>query len=68
MCIYIHDNIIYSIEYLEGNYDENDDSNFGYSLGYTKIYNMFSFSAVAACVNTDAYSSNKVMGTINFIF
>lgn len=48
--------------------DENDDTNFGYSLGYTKIYNMFSFSAVAARVNTETYSSSKLSGTINLIF
>jgi len=48
--------------------DENDNNNYGYSLGYTKIYNMFYFSAVAARVNTDTYSSNKFMGTINLIF
>jgi hypothetical protein len=48
--------------------DENDNTNYGYSLGYTKIYSMFSFSAVAARVNTDTYSSNKFMGTINLIF
>ena len=46
--------------------DESDNTNFGYSLGYTKIYNMFSFSAVAARVNTDTYS--KLTGTINLIF
>jgi len=48
--------------------DQNDDTNFGYSLGYTKIYNMFSFSAVAARVNTETYSSSKLSGTINLIF
>ena len=48
--------------------DENDNTNFGYSLGYTKIYKMFSFSAVAARVNTDTYNSNKFMGTVNLIF
>lgn len=48
--------------------DENDDHNFGYSLGYTKIYSMFSFSAVAARVNTEIYSSSKLTGTINLIF
>jgi len=48
--------------------DENDDTNFGYSLGYTKIYKMFSFSAVAARVNAETYNSNKLTGTINLIF
>ena len=48
--------------------DEHDNTNFGYSLGYTKIYKMFSFSAVAARVNADAYNSNKLMGTVNLIF
>ncbi|MFC2057357.1 hypothetical protein ACFLR6_00295 [Campylobacterota bacterium] len=48
--------------------DENDDTNFGYSLGYTKYYEMFSFSAVAARVNKDTYSSSKLSGTINLIF
>ena len=48
--------------------DENDDTNFGYSLGYTKIYKMCYFSAVAARVNAETYNSNKLTGTINLIF
>jgi len=48
--------------------DENDDTNYGYSFGYTKIYEMFSFSAVAARVNTETFSSNKATGSINLIF
>ncbi|MCW8822098.1 MAG: hypothetical protein OQK45_07700 [Sulfurovum sp.] len=48
--------------------DENEDTNFGYSLGYTKIYKMFFFEAVASRVNTELYSSNKATGAINIIF
>lgn len=48
--------------------DENDDTNFGYSLGYTKIYDMFFFSVVASRVNTDLYSSSKFMGSVQLIF
>jgi hypothetical protein len=48
--------------------DEFDNNNFGYSLGYTKIYNVFFFSAVASRVNTDAYSSSKFMGSVQLIF
>ena len=48
--------------------DENDNTNFGYSLGYTKIYKMLFFEAVASRVNTNTYSSNKMRGSFNFIF
>ena len=48
--------------------DEFDNTNLGYSLGYTKIYNMFFFSAVASRVNTEAYDSSKFMGSIQLIF
>jgi hypothetical protein len=48
--------------------DENDNTNYGYSLGYTKIYKMFFFEAAAGRVNTEAYSSNKATGSINLIF
>ena len=48
--------------------DENDNSNFAYSLGYTKIYKMFSFSVVAAHVDADTYSDDKLMGSIQLIF
>ena len=48
--------------------DELDNNNLGYSLGYTKIYNMFFFSAVASYVDTEAYSSNKFMGSVQLIF
>lgn len=48
--------------------DEFDNNNFGYSLGYTKIYNMFFFTATASRVNTDAYSSSKLMGSVQFIY
>ena len=48
--------------------DENDNTNFGYSLGYTKIYQMFFFEAVASRVNTDTYSSNRMRGSVNLIF
>jgi hypothetical protein len=48
--------------------DENDNTNYGYSLGYTKIYKMFFFEAVAGRVNTETYSSNKATGSINLIF
>jgi len=48
--------------------DENDNTNYGYSLGYTKIYKMFFFEAVASRVNTDTYSSNRMKGSVNLIF
>lgn len=48
--------------------DEFDNNNFGYSLGYTKIYKMFFFTAVASYVDTDAYSSNKLQGSVQIIF
>jgi len=48
--------------------DEFDNNNFGYSLGYTKIYNMFFFSVVASRVNTDAYSSSKFMGSVQLFY
>lgn len=48
--------------------DELDNNNFGYSLGYTKIYNMFYFTAVASRVNTETYNSNKLMGSVQLIF
>jgi hypothetical protein len=48
--------------------DEFDNNNFGYSLGYTKIYNMFFFEAVASRVNTEVYSSSKLMGSVQLIF
>ena len=48
--------------------DENDNTNYGYSLGYTKIYKMFFFEAAAGRVNTETYSSNKATGSINLIF
>ena len=47
--------------------DENDDTNFAYSLGYTKIYKMFSFSIVAGHIDTDTYSDDRVMGSIQLI-
>ena len=48
--------------------DENDQTNFGYSIGYTKVYNMFYFGVVAGRVNTDTFSQSKVSGSINLIF
>ena len=48
--------------------DEFDNNNFGYSLGYTKIYNIFFFSAVASRVNTDAFSRSKFMASVQLIF
>ncbi|WP_373028877.1 hypothetical protein [Sulfurovum sp.] len=48
--------------------DEFDNNNFGYSLGYTKIYNMFFFEAVASRVNTEAYSSSILRGSVQLIF
>jgi hypothetical protein len=48
--------------------DEFDNNNWGYSLGYTKIYNMFFFSAVASRVNTEVYSSSKFMGSVQLFY
>jgi len=48
--------------------DENDNTNYGYSLGYTVIYKMLFFEAVASRVNTDTYSSNRMGGSVNLIF
>ena len=48
--------------------DEFDNNNFGYSLGYTKIYNMLFFSAVASRVNTDAFSRSKFMGSVQLFY
>ena len=48
--------------------DEFDNNNFGYSLGYTKIYDMFFFSAVASRVNTDAFSRSKFMGSVQIFY
>ena len=48
--------------------DEFDYNNWGYSLGYTKIYNMFFFSVVASRVNTDAYSRSKFMGSVQLFY
>ena len=48
--------------------DEFDNNNYGYSLGYTKIYDMFFFEVVGSRVITDAYNSNKLMGSIQLIF
>lgn len=48
--------------------DEFDNNNLGYSLGYTKIYKLFSFSAVASRVNTDAYSSSSFMGSVQIFY
>ena len=48
--------------------DEFDNNNFGYSLGYTKIYKMFFFEAVASRVNTEAYSSSTLRGAVQLIF
>jgi hypothetical protein len=48
--------------------DEFDNNNFGYSLGYTKIYGMFFFEVVGSRVNTEAYNSSKLMGAVQFIF
>ncbi len=48
--------------------DENDNSNFGYSLGYNRIYKMFSFSVVASHIDTDTHNDNKLMGFIYLIF
>ena len=48
--------------------DENDNNNVGYSLGYSKIYKMFTFSVVASRIDTDTHNDNKLMGFINLIF
>ena len=48
--------------------DQFDNTNFGYSLGYTKIYDMFFFEVVGSRVNTDAYSSNKLMGSVQLFY
>jgi len=48
--------------------DEFDNNNFGYSLGYTKIYNMFFFEVVGSRVNTEAYSSSKLMGSVQIFY
>lgn len=48
--------------------DEFDNNNFGYSLGYTKIYSMFFFSVTASRVNTEAYSSSKFMGSVQLFY
>lgn len=48
--------------------DQNNGTNFGYSLGYTNIYKMFIFSAVAGRVNTEIFTENKLNGAINIIF
>lgn len=45
-----------------------DNNNFGYSLGYTKIYDMFFFSVVASRVNTDAFSRSKFMGSAQIFY
>ena len=48
--------------------DIEDNTNFGYSLGFTKIYKMFFFEAVASRVNTETYSSSRMKGSVNLIF
>ncbi len=48
--------------------DKDDNTNFGYSLGFTKIYKLFFFEAVASRVNTDTYNSNRMRGSVNLIF
>ena len=48
--------------------DKDDNTNFGYSLGFTKIYKMFFFEAVASRVNTESYSSSTMRGSVNLIF
>ena len=48
--------------------DENDNTNFAYSLGYTKIYKMFSFGIVAGHIDTDEYSDTRLMGSVQLIF
>jgi len=48
--------------------DVDDNTNFGYSLGFTKIYKMIFFEAVASRINTDTYNSNRMRGSVNLIF
>jgi hypothetical protein len=48
--------------------DQFDNNNFGYSLGYTKIYDMFFFEVVGSRVNTEAYSSSKLMGSVQLFY
>ena len=48
--------------------DQFDNNNFGYSLGYTKIYDMFFFEVVGSRVNTEAYRSSKLMAAVQLIF
>jgi len=53
---------------LNADKDLNNNSNFGYSIGYTNIYNMFFFSITAGRVNTETFSEDKIGGSINIIF
>lgn len=48
--------------------DASDNTNFGYSLGYTVIYKMLFFEAVASRIDTDTYTSNRLKGSVSLIF
>ena len=48
--------------------DENKNNNYGYSIGYSKIYEMFFFTLNAAHIDTETFSDNQVSGSISIIF
>ncbi len=53
---------------LNADHDENSANNFGYSIGYTMLYKMFYFTAVASRVNTETFNQSRLSGSISVIF
>ena len=48
--------------------DENDNNNYGYSIGYSKIYKMFLFSVNAAHIDAHEFNDNQLSGSISIVF